>query len=717
MGWEFYCAKSEFHRFAEDWDRLNADLYNSHPYFDSRFISPLLTHFATGKEVLCLLKEEEQISGALILQPRGWGRWSLFQPSQAQITSILLNDARLLLDLFNSLPGFAWIMELPALDLRYAPDFIRQDITSVMTLRAYTVGVQSGTDFTCYWQTRQKKLRSNIQHYSNRIEKEFGTHSLEKIIDSKKMNVGVIHYGVLETAGWKGFEGTAISPDNVQGIFYSEVMRGFAATGQASIYELRIADRLAASRLLVENEEMVVCLKTTYDETLSHVAPGRILLHRVIENILTYQPNQTIEFYTNATQDQRQWATFDYPIRDIGLFKNSRYANAFTFAKTARNILRISNHQATVESHLSPPEIVSFPNVLSIQEAGYDLSDFAPVNNIETSIDWFNLLHNQVFPSDTGVRYYLSRDADQVQVILPLRFIRHGFIKSIKSLGNFYTSLYVPLQSKKFYLICFRDILAKSIQDYCGAHVMRFDPMDPDSPGYHSLMNELRVIGWIPFSFFCFNNWYLKITGDWEDYLKSRTANLRSNIRRRVKKFFEQGGELEIMVGSENIEKTLNEFHEVYSSSWKKPEPYPGFIPSLIHLLASNGMLRLGIARLGGKPIAAQLWIVGHDKASIYKVAYHEKFASLSPGTVLTSHLLRHVIENDHVTEVDFLIGNDDYKRHWMSDCRERKGIIAYNPRTLIGLALLVKELLGRTVKSIGKIFPLSQKASLTSSK
>lgn len=124
------------------------------------------------------------------------------------------------------------------------------------------------------------------------------------------------------------------------------------------------------------------------------------------------------------------------------------------------------------------------------------------------------------------------------------------------------------------------------------------------------------------------------------------------------------------MTSPEGIEPAIAAFHEVYSASWKVPEPY-GDSPSLIHRLASIGMLRLGIAHLRGRPVAAQLWIVGQEKA-LYKVAYHKAFASFSPGTVLTSHLMQHVIDHDHVKEVDFLIGDDEYKPFWMTDRRER---------------------------------------------
>jgi CelD/BcsL family acetyltransferase involved in cellulose biosynthesis len=232
---------------------------------------------------------------------------------------------------------------------------------------------------------------------------------------------------------------------------------------------------------------------------------------------------------------------------------------------------------------------------------------------------------------------------------------------------------------------------------------MRFAPMDPESSAYKGILSELLAIGWIPLRFFCFGNWFLRADSNWEGYLKKRSANLRSSIKRRSKEFVTAGGTLQVVTSLEGIEQAIAAYQEVYLASWKIPEPFPDFIPSLIRQLSSLGMLRLGIARLQEKPIAAQLWIVGQDKASIYKVAYHNAYASISPGTVLTSHLLEHVINHDHVKEVDFLIGDDEYKKIWMSNRRERWGIIAFNPRTTIGFALFLREVSGRIVKSSKK--------------
>lgn len=349
------------------------------------------------------------------------------------------------------------------------------------------------------------------------------------------------------------------------------------------------------------------------------------------------------------------------------------------------------------------PAIQSVASAEAFAAGQFDLREFAPRDNIEVSIDWFRLLQNNVYPGDPGVRYYFVAKGNKPTLILPLKFTTRGKVRSVESLTNYYTALYSPLLAAEGNLSALKDMLKNSSHDHKGAHVMRFVPMDTDSPAYAELQNALRQIGWIPFRFFCFGNWFLRVDDPWDGYLKKRSANLRSSIKRRSKEFSAKGGTLEIITREEDIASAIADFQEVYSASWKIPEPYPDFVPSLIRHLASIGMLRLGIARLNGRPIAAQLWIAGEGKASIYKVAYHKAFASLSPGTVLTSHLLRHAIEQDRVREVDFLIGDDEYKPYWMSDRRERWGIVAYNPRTAIGLMLLTKEVSGRIAKLLGR--------------
>jgi CelD/BcsL family acetyltransferase involved in cellulose biosynthesis len=93
------------------------------------------------------------------------------------------------------------------------------------------------------------------------------------------------------------------------------------------------------------------------------------------------------------------------------------------------------------------------------------------------------------------------------------------------------------------------------------------------------------------------------------------------------------------------------------------------------------------------------LWIVSERRAEIYKVAYDEAFKQLSPGTALTAKLMQHVIDIDGVDEVDYLIGDDPYKKSWMGARRERWGIEAIRPAHPIGWMLRARQWAAQTYK------------------
>jgi CelD/BcsL family acetyltransferase involved in cellulose biosynthesis len=119
----------------------------------------------------------------------------------------------------------------------------------------------------------------------------------------------------------------------------------------------------------------------------------------------------------------------------------------------------------------------------------------------------------------------------------------------------------------------------------------------------------------------------------------------------------------------------------------------------LMRTCAQQGWLRLGIAYLDGVPAAAQLWVVVAGTASIYKMAYDERFAKESVGTVLSSLLMEYVIDVDKVKTVDYLSGDDAYKRDWMSHRRERWGIMAFNLHTTHGVLAAARHVGGRAAK------------------
>lgn len=350
--------------------------------------------------------------------------------------------------------------------------------------------------------------------------------------------------------------------------------------------------------------------------------------------------------------------------------------------------------QAVVTTDVSPCRTID-----ELPASARVLMETSGQPHLESSPWWFDHLQRSVFTGDPGVRYYVAHRNEECVAVLPIRLSRRGHVRVVESLANYYTSLYNPPLRASATPGDIAAVLSQATREHRNPNEMRFAPMDPDSAAYRLLLSALRTSGWVPFRYFCFGNWHLKVDSEWPEYLRNRPGTVKSTVKRMSKKFLAAGGTLEIIHSVEDIEAAAAAYVEIYSASWKIPEPYPEFMPGLIRYLAASGRLRLGIARLRGRPIAAQVWAVQSGRASIIKLAHREDSTEHSPGTLLTAHLMEHVISIDRVREVDYLTGDDPYKQNWMSHRRERWGIVAYNPRTWVGLLLLIRELTARAAK------------------
>lgn len=354
---------------------------------------------------------------------------------------------------------------------------------------------------------------------------------------------------------------------------------------------------------------------------------------------------------------------------------------------------------AAMSAHSCHVEVVRHPDQLSPEVRNF--MDCAEQRCVEFGFPWFRNLAATVYPDSTNLRFFVLRRAGKVIGVLPLRAEKAALGWDFYALGNFYTALFEPLFAPDCHAEELVPLLAAVRAELPSLGSLRLAPMDPAAPSYRLMLDALRAVGWRPFEFFAFGNWYLPVSESWANYLAQRSGTQRSTIKRAGKKFQADGGTLELVTDCADVARAIAAYEKVYARSWKKLEPYPDFMPGLARTCAEQGFLRLGLAWLDGQPIAAQLWIVSHGHAEIYKLAYDESFKTYAPGTLLTALLMKHVIEVDKVSEVDYLIGDDPYKETWVSHRRERWGIVAYNPRSLNGLAGWIRETLGRTVKAI----------------
>ena len=695
---------------AAAWDELSRRLFKANPMLDSRFVDALLTHFGDGTERLCILRRGGLSQAMCVLKPRGGGVWATFLPAQAQIGPALIDRPDAVPTLLGKLPGINGQIDFLCNDAAFGD--LTQPAPDNMASQnhALTMNVCLAGGFDRYWSSRSKKLVQNIGRYEQHCTVDNITSRFVSIATPEGMQDAVARYAGLESRGWKGKGGTALPGNNVQGAFYADVTNRFAQSGQAIVYELWFDDRLVASRIAIVASDTIVMLRTTYDESFNKYAPGRLLLRKTIEHAFTAHPGAVIEFYTNADEDQLAWATGHRWIRHVSFFRNAAVANLRWLVRAvrhvfSRNFKSPTDRAETVSVYRHPDELP--PDVRL-------LFDKAEKGAVEFGVTWYRNLVNAVYPDHQGVRIYVLRHKGLPVAALPLLATRKGLWQNVDSLSNYYTAIYAPVVAPELEA---RD-LVPLITAICHAHPslasLRFAPMNPQSPSYRLLLEALKMAGLVPFEFFCFGNWFLTAGGEWSEYLKGRSGALRSTIKRMSKKFSADGGILELVQGGAGLERALEAYERVYAASWKGAEPFPNFVPGLARSCAERGWLRLGVAWLKDEPIAAQLWIVAGDKANIYKVAYHEDHKAYAPGTLLTAMLMQHVIEQDGVAEVDYLIGDDPYKKSWMGDRRERWGLIAYNPRSILGLTRLFRELGGRGIKylkaRIGRrpLFPAS---------
>lgn len=691
--------------FAAEWDSLNHRLTGGHPMFDSRFVECLLRHFGRGDEILLRgTKAEDTLALMSILHRDRRGSWSSFLPSQTQVGLHLADGAIDPHRFFKCLPGVSLRINLLCQDPWFSPtrDSIARPCKSQH--HALTMGIDLRGSFDEYWQSRSKKLASNLRRYRARVE-QAGLEPRMLIFEGPhEMADAVARYGRLESAGWKAQQGTAVSEDNAQGAFYRDLLESFAATGQATVYEYWIGERLAASRLTIRNDKMLIMLKTAFDESMSEFAAGRLLLHEVIREAFRVLPGGRIEFYTHATVDQLAWATDRRHIDHFTLYANQ----GVELLAQVRELVQAALHRSPDDPHGSDPEtprrVGRWTHPDQIPAAFSDLFAASEAQSFDLGRNWFRNFVTTVDDPEAEP-LFLTADVDgQARALLPLRILKRGFGTRATSLTNYYSSLFAPLLTEGSGAQEIAQLITGLNEGHPKISHLRFSPLDPLAPSSSELRRALQLAGYFTFSYFCFGNWYLPVSGNWNEVRNGFRGEVRSTVRRMGKKFAAAGGSLEIITSPEKVEEALAAFQKVYASSWKIPEPHQKFMPGFVRMLADGGHLRLGVAKLGDTAVAAQVWVVGGSKASIYKLAHDERQADFSPGTLLTAHLMEHVIEQDGVREVDFLIGDDTYKRTWMSHRRERWGLVAYNPTTLGGICGLLAECAGRTAKRFGLV-------------
>ena len=344
-----------------------------------------------------------------------------------------------------------------------------------------------------------------------------------------------------------------------------------------------------------------------------------------------------------------------------------------------------------------------FRDLTSLPQDGARLWLLESVDSYFLSRGWFECLLAEGLDAGDRVALGVLQSADgRVLALLPARFTdddrRRSPRRRLRGMTGIYACVYRPILPPDANISATARSLGLNLGRALTARdVIALDALDGEWPGWPGFESGLRQAGFRSARYAHFGNWSEPV-GDrsFEQYLAARSGALREIVRRRQRALERDGARFAVISSGEGLDEAIATYEAVYARSWKPAEPYPRFHDRLMRTAARDGVLRLGLCHVGERPVAAQIWIVWRRAATVLKLAHDREFDRYSPGSVLIAHMVRHVLECDRAIEIDFGRGDDPYKREWATRRRQRFGLIAASPRSLAGLAMLLRQFAGR---------------------
>lgn len=302
--------------------------------------------------------------------------------------------------------------------------------------------------------------------------------------------------------------------------------------------------------------------------------------------------------------------------------------------------------------------------------------------------DWF-FIWLKYFIDSSKCLIFILYENDMPIMLAPLlikseRYKNIAVVRKIELIGNHYS----PIKSVIFgvndrcaradslqYLFVF---LTKIFRDW---DILELDSV-PEELIPSELLEKCAVnVGLSVHKFNCFGDWYLDgIDYSSVDYFDRMPKKIRNELKRRQKRICEIG-KVSFEIGSdpEQFPRYMSQYDEVRVKSWKKPEQDKAFLREVRHMSISKGWLRSGFLYVDDVPIAAQIRYVSNGTAYFMEALHDKRYDKYGPGNLLRLKVIEHLIDNERISCIDQMRGDEPYKEYWTPFQRERYGVTVFN--------------------------------------
>lgn len=339
--WEFHRAKEAFEKYRGEWDALNR-ICGNHMLLDSQFVLPLVSAFA-NEEILLGISNDTRYPGMALLERIRKGIWQTFQPSQAPMGLIVFgNKENLNIQMQNlilSLPDFVLGLSITQQDpmCTMFKEIFNDNAKGNVEFLDYidTARITLSGSFEEYWMLRGKNLRSNIPKLKRKLKD--AELVLRVVWEAEQIDECMQAYCAMETSGWKLSEGTAISYENAQGVFYRDMLKRFCVEGEGVVYQLTLDGIPLASDLCIKRNGVLIVLKTAYHQKFQNLSPSFLMREEILRRLFDERKVGTIEFYGRAMEWHRKWTNEIRTMYHVNVYRNA-------LIRKGRNVLKRVKH-------------------------------------------------------------------------------------------------------------------------------------------------------------------------------------------------------------------------------------------------------------------------------------------------------------------------------------------------------------------------------------
>lgn len=199
------------------------------------------------------------------------------------------------------------------------------------------------------------------------------------------------------------------------------------------------------------------------------------------------------------------------------------------------------------------------------------------------------------------------------------------------------------------------------------------------------------------------------IAGSWDDYLASRSSQVRSGLRRK-RAALEQLGQVAFdsrrpsiaewpALFEEALDVEADGWKDAVGSSMRRNEALRNFVLELGRRFAADGALRTCFLRAGGRAVAMSILIEADQRCWEIKIGYRESASRASPGRLLLWETLRDAFGRG-LHGYEFLGSGDGQQPDWANAGQSLQTLVFY-PWNLRGIWALGVDMMSRIARRL----------------